>query len=69
MKAVLVMWLAAQGLTITLESERLTADACRAKLAEMLTTAKQSGLDPVIRYSACEAERRRYRSKRRSRRR
>lgn len=68
MTAFVVIWLTVQQLTVTLQSERLDADACKLKLAEMLETARTSGMEHKVLYARCEGgERRSRRSYRRRR--
>jgi len=54
--AFVVIWLATQGLTVTLQSQPMSEQACRTKLAEMLKTASQSGLEHRILHARCEGE-------------
>jgi len=57
MRAVLIIWLASQQMTVTLESQKLSRAACEAKLAEMRATVKASGLDAKVRLAKCERSR------------
>lgn len=57
MRAVVIVWLASQQMTVTLESIKLSRAACVERLASMVATVKASGLAYEIRLAKCERSR------------
>lgn len=63
-RAILIVYLSAHGMTATLEGDPMGSEQCRTKLAEMRHTVETSGLTHEVLVARCEGERPR-RSRRR----
>ena len=57
-RAILIVYLSAHGMTATLEGDPMGLEQCRTKLAEMRRTVETSGLQHEVRVAQCEGERR-----------
>ena len=58
MRAILIVYLSAHGMTATLEGDPMSAEQCRTKLAEMRHTVQTSGFTHEVLVARCEGERR-----------
>jgi hypothetical protein len=56
--AFVAIWLASQGLTVTLQSQPLSPEACRAKLVELVKQAELSELGAKVLVARCEGGKR-----------